>query len=131
MRGAPLGAALLAAAVLAATAGTLRDSFRELSARADASKTFAGVIDAAGGRDALVRCGPIRTSTAARTFVASRLDLRLRGVNARPVRPGVVLQARWFYGGGLEPALSEDGYRVLASSHYWRVLAACPGGKTP
>jgi hypothetical protein len=129
-RGAPLGAAVLVLAVAAATAGTLSDNFDDLSARADASSTFAGVLAAAGGADALKRCGPIRTSTSARTFVASHLNLPIRDINARPQRPGVVIRARWFYGAGLEPPVDPAGYRVLASSRYWQVLATC-GGLTP
>jgi hypothetical protein len=124
-RGAPLGAALLAAAVLAATAGHLRSDFRSLSQRGASRATFAGIVDRAGGRDALLRCGPVRTSTTARSVVAWYLDLPIRRINLPPHPPVTVVQSRWFFGAGLEPVVDLRDYDVKASSHYWRVLERC------
>jgi hypothetical protein len=124
-RGAPLGAALLAAAVLAATAGHLRTDLHSLSQRGTSRATLAGVIDRAGGRDALLRCGPLRTSTTARSIVAWYLDLPIRAINLRPQPPVTVVQARWFFGAGLEPVVDPRGYDVKAASRYWRVLEQC------
>jgi len=121
---APAGALLLVLAVLAVTAGDLRSQGRELDARAAAAAEFDAVIARAGGKAALERCARIRTSTRARSLVAWRFDLPLRDLDARPVRPAVVLRAQWFYGQGLEPRL-EPGYRVLAPGRYWQVAAAC------
>ena len=123
-RAAPLGAAVLVAAVLATTAGTLRDQSSELSSRAEAAGSFDGVLAAAGGRDALMRCSRIRTSNPARSLVAWRLDLPMRALDATPVRPAVVIRAKWFYGQGLEPPLGR-GYRTLATAPYWQIVAAC------
>ncbi len=97
------GALVLVAAVLAVTAGDLRTQVRELDSRAAASSAFAGALAQAGGEEALERCSRIRTSTRARSLVAWRLDLPLRDLDARPVRPAVVIRAKWFYGQGLEP----------------------------
>jgi hypothetical protein len=121
---APLGAAVLVAAVLAFTLGDLRDQSSELSSRADAARAFDGALAAAGGRDALVRCSRIRTSNRARSLVAWRLDLPLRDLDARPERPAVVIRAKWFYGQGLEPPVP-GGFRTLMTSPYWQIVASC------
>jgi hypothetical protein len=123
--GAPLGAAILVAAVLAATAGELGSRLDQISVRTDAAASFDGVVAAAGGRDALLRCGPLRSGTGARSFVAWRLDVPMRGLGARPRRPAVVIRARSFYAGNLEPAMDLRGYRVLATDAHWQVVAAC------
>jgi hypothetical protein len=119
------GALVLVAAVLAVTAGTLRDQSSEVSARAASAAAFDGVIARAGGREALVRCSRIRTSSRARSLLAWRLDLPLRDLDA-PVlhQPAVIVRARWFYGEGLEPS-RPPGYRVLVTSPNWQVIAAC------
>jgi hypothetical protein len=121
---APIGATVLVAAVLALTLGNLRDQSSELASRAEAAGAFAGALTAAGGRDALVRCSRIRTSSRARSLVAWRLDLPLRDLDARPERPAVVIRAKWFYGQGLEPPAAA-GYRTLVTTPYWQIVAAC------
>ena len=118
------GAAILVAAVLATTFGTLRDQASDVADRADSAAAFDGVVAAAGGREALVRCSRIRTSSSARTLVAWRLDLPLRDLDATPFRPAVVIRARWFYGGDLEPPRT-PGYRTLATTPDWQIVAAC------
>ena len=119
---------MLVAAVLAVTAGDLRAQVRELDSRAAASGAFEGVLARAGGKDALLRCSRIRTSTRARSLVAWRLDLPLRDLDARPERPAVVIRAKWFYGQGLEPR-RQPGYRTLVSTPYWEFVASC--GRAP
>ena len=125
---APIGAAVLVAAVLALTAGDLRTQFRELDSRAAAAGAFDSALSQAGGAAALQRCARIRTSTRARSLVAWRLDLPLRDLDARPVRPAVLIRAKWFYGQGLEPA-REPGYRTLVSTPFWEFVASC--GRAP
>ena len=121
---APAGAAVLVIAVLAVTAGTLRDQAADVAARADSAAAFDGVVAEAGGRDALTRCSRIRTSGAARSLVAWRLDLPMRDLDAPPVPPAVVIRAKWFYDGGLEPPLA-PGYRTLVTTPSWQIVAAC------
>jgi hypothetical protein len=121
---APIGAALLVAAVLAVTAGDLRAQVRELDSRAAASGAFEGALARAGGKDALLRCSRIRTSSRARSLVAWRLDLPLRDLDARPARPAVVIRAKWFYGQGLEPP-RQPGYRTVVSTPYWQLVESC------
>jgi hypothetical protein len=128
-RGAPLGAALLVAAVLAASLGTLRHQVDQLSDRARAQAEFNGVIAAGGGRDAVLRCGPLRTGVGARSFVAWRLDIPMRGLGARLSRPGAVLRAKSAYGPALEPAMSpaRAGFRVVVTVPHWQLVEACGG----
>jgi hypothetical protein len=119
------GAAVLVLAVLIVTAGTLRDQSSEISARAASARALDGVIARAGGRDALVRCSRIRTSFRARSLLAWRLDLPLRDLDAPALhKPAVIVRAKWFYGGGLEPP-RPPGYRALVTTPDWQVAAAC------
>jgi hypothetical protein len=120
--GAPLGAAVLLAAVLAASLGTLRDQSGQLADRPRAAASFARVIAAAGGRDALRRCGPLRSALGARSFVAWELDVPMLELGTPPASPGVLIRARSFYGGALEPALA-PGHRVLAQDLHWQVVS--------
>jgi hypothetical protein len=120
----PAGAAVLVVAVLAATAGTLRDQISELGDRSRSAAAFDDVLSAAGEADALQRCSRIRTSAFARSLVAWRLDLPMRDLDAPPERPAVLIRARWFYGDGLQPPRG-PGYRTLASEPGWEIAAAC------
>ena len=121
---APLGAALLVAAVLAVTLGELRDQSHELTARAESSAQFDGVLARAGGAEALQRCARIRSSARSRSLVAFKLDLPMRDLDAPPRPPAVVIRARWFYGEGMQPPVG-PGYRTLVSTPYWQIVAAC------
>jgi hypothetical protein len=124
--GAPLGAAILLAAVLAASVGTLEDQLDQLSLRPRAARSFDRVIAAAGGRDALVRCGALRSGVGSRSFVAWKLDVPMRGLGGRPSAPGIVIQSRSYYGNALEPALKP--HRVLARDFHWQVVSlGCAG----
>jgi hypothetical protein len=121
---APLAAAILAGAVLAVSAGTLGDQAGDVGRRAHAWGDLGRVIAAAGGRDALRRCGPIRTTSSGRSLVAYRFDLPLHGLVARPAARGVLIRTKWFYGEPMQPA-TPTGYRVLASARYFQVVGAC------
>ncbi|WP_028061790.1 hypothetical protein [Candidatus Solirubrobacter pratensis] len=125
--GAPLGAAVLLAAVVAASLGTLRGQADQLTDRPKAAASFHDVVAAAGGREAIVRCGALRSGVGARSFVAWELDVPMRDLGARPSSPGVVIRARSFYGNALEPALAH-GHRVLAQDFHWQVVSlGCSG----
>jgi hypothetical protein len=120
--GAPLGAAVLLAAVLAASIGTLDDQREQLSLRPRAADSFDHVIAAAGGRDALQRCGTLRSGTGSRSWVAWKLDVPMLGLGGRPRSPGIVIRSRSWYGSALEPAL-KPGHRVLAQDFHWQVVS--------
>jgi len=120
--GAPLGAAVLLAAVLAASIGTLDDQRSQLARRPRAADSFDRVIAAAGGREALLRCGTLRSGTGSRSWVAWKLDVPMRGLGGRPMSPGVVIRSRSWYSPALEPAL-KPGHRVLAQDFHWQVVS--------
>jgi hypothetical protein len=120
--GAPLGAAILLVAVLAASLGTLDDQREQLAQRPRAADSFDRVIASAGGRDALVRCGTLRSGAGSRSWVAWKLDVPMAGLGGRPRSPGVVIRSRSWYGGALEPAM-KPGPRVLAQDFHWQVVS--------
>jgi hypothetical protein len=120
--GAPLGAAVLVGAVLAASLGTLDDQREQLSLRPKAAGSFDRVIAAAGGREALLRCGTLYSGVGSRSWVAWKLDVPMRGLGRRPAAPGIVIRSRSWYGPALEPAL-KPGHRVLAQDFHWQVVS--------
>src|SRR5262249_34739620 len=126
-RAAPLGAGLLAAAVLAASLGTLRDQVDQLSDRATAQRAFNRVLAAGGGRDALLRCGPLRPGGGARSFVSWRLNVPMKGLGGAPSRPGAVLRAKSAYGPALEPQFDpvQAGFDVIVDDPHWQLVEAC------
>jgi hypothetical protein len=119
--GGPLGAAILCAAVLAASLGTLRGQFDQLKVRPRSARSFDQVVAAAGGRDALLECGPIRSGIGSRSFVAYKLGIPMAGLGNRPASPGVVIQSRSFYGNALEPKLAD--HPALAQDFHWRIVS--------
>ena len=83
---APVGAAVLIAAVLAITLGDLRDQVAS-SARGRGGRCVRRRAGQAGGEDALLDCSRIRTSNRARSLVACELDLPMRDLDASPSSP--------------------------------------------
>ena len=129
-RGAPLGRARcpsaprLVAAVLATTAGTLRDQFAELAARAERRRRVRRRDRRAGGRDALVRCA--RDPHEHPRALVRRLAAR--PADARPRRRARAPRAWSSAPGGSTAAASSRraaGYRTLATRPYWQIVAAC------
>jgi hypothetical protein len=119
------GALALAALVAVFTAGTLRDQLAEVGRRADLRAGLDRVVDAAGGRDAILRCSRVRTATEKRTMVAWRLDLPLAGIHLPPRPPAVVLRARGNDGARVDPPLDPGGYDPLARAPGWEAWASC------
>jgi hypothetical protein len=123
----PPGAVLLVAAVAATTIGGLRDDVREIGHRADRWSALPGLVAAAGGRDALLGCGPVRTAPVIRGLVAWELDIGPRGLDAPPRPPAVVLQMRPYGGGPPEPRIDASAYRRVAAAPGWTVWESCRG----
>jgi hypothetical protein len=119
--------ALLPLSVGALAFAGLRDDMRDVGVRADRWDALPRLVAAAGGRDALVRCAPIRTAAVVRGLVAWRLDLPPFGINAKPVPPAVVLRMRPYDGGPVDPPLDTSGYRLLAREPGWEAWGACRG----
>jgi hypothetical protein len=91
------------------------------------SDNVADAIDRAGGRAALVRCGPISTQAFQVPIVAWQLRVPVGEVTIHPSVPGVVLQqARR----PRIPAALSSGLRNLGSvgpaDQRWTVLTSCP-----
>jgi hypothetical protein len=105
----------------------LRDDMRDVGVRADRRAALPQVVDAAGGRDALVGCAPIRTAGVVRGLVAWALDVTPYRINAVPSRPAVVVQMVPYGGGAADPAFDTTGYRRVAARGGWTVWEACRG----
>jgi hypothetical protein len=127
LRRAPGAAAplLLALAVAAFTAGTLRDQAEEVGVRADRRVALDDVVAEAGGRDAIVRCARVRTANEQRTMVAWRLDVPLAGIQSPPEPPAAVLRARSYDGRVVAPEIDRAAFELRARAPGWEVWAAC------
>jgi hypothetical protein len=123
----PAAVLVLAVVVGALSVGGLRDDLRDVGVRADRRTALSRVIAAAGGRDALLRCAPVRTAGVVRGLVAWELDISPYRINAAPVAPAVVLQMRPYAGGAPDPAFATAGYRRLAAVPGWTAWGACRG----
>ena len=124
----PGAAALLVPLAVGALAFTgVRDDLRDVGVRADRRAALPHAVDAAGGRDALVACAPVRTAGVVRGLVAWELDVSPYRINAAPERPAVVLQMRPYGGGPPDPAFATAGYRRAAAAGGWTVWVACRG----
>jgi hypothetical protein len=124
-RGAAVAAAVLVAAVLAITAGDLADQVSDVGARADRREALPDMVAAAGGRDAIVGCAPVRTAPDVRPLVAWELDISMHGIDRPPEAPVVVVRWRPHGGGPVEPALPPGDFRLLGRAPYWEAQAAC------
>jgi hypothetical protein len=129
-----VAAALAVAVVAGATLVSLSDLRMrryEIELRAERQGQLDGLLDAAGGRTALLRCSRIRTEPDVRPLVAWQLDLPMLDLDVPPRRPAVVIRYRSHYTGAWKP-LSDpaaEGYRPLAATSGWQIWAAC--GRAP
>jgi hypothetical protein len=123
-RAAPLAAVALVAAVGAVTVGDLRDQVQDVGARADRRAALPAVVAAAGGRDAIVDCAPVRTAPDVRPLVAWELDISMLGIDRPPQAPAAVMRWSPHGGGPIEPAIPE-GLRLLGRAPYWEAWGAC------
>jgi hypothetical protein len=110
----------------ALTIGDLRDQRRDVQARADRRAALGDLVTAAGGRDALTRCR-VRTAPDMRPLVAWELDISMYGIDRPPGKPDVVVRARPYNGGPVEPRLDTPGYRLLARVPGWEAWEGCAG----
>lgn len=80
---------LIVAAVVVAIGGpAVADQRTLIAERAAARDALSRAIDDAGGRDALARCGPVRTDPTVRSVVAELLHESIPETIARPPQPG-------------------------------------------
>ena len=118
------GPVVLVAAVAVITAGDLSDQISDVGARADRREALPAVVAAAGGRDALVDCAPIRTAPDVRPLVAWELDVSMKGIDRPPEPPGP--RRRWcpHRGGPMEPDIP-SGFDLVARAPFWEAWTAC------
>jgi hypothetical protein len=124
---------VLALAVVAVTAvitvPDLRDQVADAGHRADRREALPELVEAAGGREALVRCR-VRTAPDVRPLVAWQLDISMLGIDRPPRIPDVVIRWRPHGGGPVQPKLDPAGYRLLGRAPGWEAWASC-GGRVP
>ena len=120
----PAGPVALVAAVGIVTAGDLRDQVEDVGARADRRSALPAVVAAAGGRDAIVDCAPVRTAPDVRPLVAWELDISMLGIDRPPEAPAAVLRWSPHGGGPMEPDVP-DGFSLLGRAPYWEAWGAC------
>jgi hypothetical protein len=142
-----LGTVLVALAV-GEQAGALRDDARSVRHEARLYNALDDAVAAAGGRGAVLRCGPIHTAPYSRPALAWRLRVQLRRLSTEPASGGgTVFRARPWEGAPLGPAIGGAAQptgaappggaapsggaaqlRPVASAGEWTVLSSCPGG---
>lgn len=124
----PMGAAVVAACVAVAAVpradGLIRDH-RALTYQARMQADLGRAIDAAGGAEALTRCGRPVTGPYRGTLVAWHLRVEKRRVGFPPEPAGVVLASALTRGAPVEPAIGPQAQAVTAGT--WRIATRCPG----
>ncbi len=85
--GPPLVALVVAAAIVLVADGGLGDQRALIAERAATRDALRSTIEDAGGRDALTRCGPVRTDPVVRSIVAELLHESIPDAGGRP-HPG-------------------------------------------
>jgi len=85
-------------------------------------------IEAAGGRDALLRCGSVYSGPFQTQMVA--YELGVHGVDIAAlvptVPPGVAFQTHTVPGGPLVTDVTDDRFRAVAVNRRWRILTVPP-----
>jgi hypothetical protein len=126
--------ATLVAAAVAVGVGFMVPSFantmpnlRSLEYQADLADQLPGLIDAAGGADALKRCGTAYTGPFLVPVVAWNLRTHAKDVGLAPRTPAVVFRVKTTgHSRGAVPTLRAVGPgETLATSDKWRIVAAC------
>lgn len=117
-------AGCVAVALLPRADGLIRDH-RALTYQARMQADLARAIDAAGGAEALTRCGRLVTGPYRGTLVAWHLGVEKRRVGFPPEPAGVVLASALTRGARVEPAIGPQAQAVTAGT--WRIATRCPG----
>jgi hypothetical protein len=118
-------AAVLVVAVGAITIDDLREQMSDVGARADRREALPQLVSAAGGRDAIVDCAPVRTAPDVRPLVAWELDISMLGIDRPPEPPVALVRWRPHGGGPVEPELPPGELELLGRAPYWEAWGAC------
>lgn len=123
-------AVLLAAGVLALTAGDLADQAAELRERAERRTDLDALVVRAGGARVVRRCAPARTVQPMKAMVAWRLDVSMERLADPPRAPAVIFAAPPGYAGGpAEPPVPAGaGFALVARVGDWTLAAGCLDG---
>jgi hypothetical protein len=120
-----LAAAVVIAVAVAESAGGLAGDARSLAREARLYGALDEAVAVAGGRTAVLRCGPVHTAPYSRPALAWRLRVPLRSLSTTTSHGGVVFRARPFEGAAVGPRLAARAFRGLGRAGDWRVLTTC------
>jgi hypothetical protein len=122
-------AALAAVLFAVPNVGHLRPTLDAVDYQARLTDGLGGVVQRAGGRDALLACGDPYAGPFQVPAVAWQLRIHANRVQLDPRAPAVVFRARNATRGPVAPALAgvggEADVRTLAASDGWRVAGRC------
>ena len=130
-RGAPLALVLVAAAAAALVFAVpsfqrFAPTMRSLEYQADLADELPGLVQAAGGEEALKRCGNAYTGPFLVPVVAWNLHLHTQDVRLVPRRPAVVFRVKTTGRSRPVPTLRDVGDETTAATGtHWRIVTAC------
>jgi hypothetical protein len=119
--GAALAVVLVAAAApfVISDLGELRHGGRQLRSEADFYAALPAVIEKAGGRERIKRCGQVFTGPFQVQAVAWELELHGGDVHIVEDPPGIVVAARF------SPMASDERFELVTETEKWVVRRAC------
>jgi MFS family permease len=119
------GALVLAAAFVVPDADELAPTWHGVEYQADLYDDLGVLIDEAGGRERLKRCGALYTGPFLVPQVAWRMQVHGNQVSLRPRKPSVVFHVRTVRNGFVAPPYAKAGEHVLARRGHWALTADC------
>lgn len=121
-------AGLVTAPFAALAAGEVADDLRVVSAESALLDDLALAVDAAGGREAVLACGPLVTTPFETTALAFALQTRIGQVGIFPSGEGTVLAPRPGAAVVVDPleVAGDPRYELVARTDQWVVRRSCP-----
>ena len=116
----------LGAAFVVPDADALGPTLRGVEYQADLYHDLGTLIDDAGGKERLERCGDLYTGPFLVPQVAWRMGVHGSDVSLRPRSPAVVFHVRTVERGYVAPPLNRAAEHVLARRGHWALTADCP-----
>jgi hypothetical protein len=124
-----VAAAVIGVAFAAPSFQRFGPNMRSLEYQADLADEVPGLVAAAGGADALRRCGNAYTGPFLVPVVAWNLRVHTQDVQLAPQRPAVVFRVRTTGHSRPVPSLGDVGDETTAATgQRWRIVTACGGG---
>ncbi|HEX8054792.1 MAG TPA: hypothetical protein VF517_17525 [Thermoleophilaceae bacterium] len=119
-----VGLVLLGAAA-GESAGALRGHVRDLRYESRLYGTLDGAVAAAGGREAVLRCGPVHTAPYSRPALAWRLRVPMSALSTEPASRGIAFRARPHRSAAIGPRLEGQGWSTRGRPGAWTVVERC------